>query len=88
MCVKQAKDDTDVFILQTAFKNTLHKLIKMLLFRSIEIIVILTAQTSPNLKFFIPQVRKGSVEHKIYSSTSLNGRYKDHILFLHVFFFL
>jgi hypothetical protein len=86
ICVKQAKDDTDFMIVETALTiSKTNKNATVIVGEDIDILVIMTARTPPNLEIFFLKPEKGKVEQKIYSSSSLEGRYKEHILFVHAF---
>lgn len=75
-----------LYIVQTTLMSAkINRNITIIVGEVVDILVIQTAQTPPILEIFFIKPEKGITEQNIYSSTSLDGIYKEHILFLHVF---
>lgn len=84
--VKQAKDDADVLIVETALMIAkTNKNATVIVGEDVDLLVIMVARTPADLEIFFRKRGKGKVEQNIYSSTSLKRKYKEHILFLHAF---
>ncbi|KMQ87920.1 hypothetical protein RF55_12673 [Lasius niger] len=81
--VKQAQDDADVLIIETALEQSSRN--TTFVGEDADLLVLLLARTPSDRETFFLQPGKGKVETKIYSSLSF-GQYKkskSHLLFLH-----
>ncbi|GBM49658.1 hypothetical protein AVEN_111546-1 [Araneus ventricosus] len=84
--VKQAENDAHVLIVVTALSiSKIQDNSIVIVGEDIYLLVILTARTPPNLENFNLKPEKGKMEQRIYSSRSLEGIWKDNILFLRAF---
>lgn len=83
---KQGKDGTDVLIVKTApMPAKTSKNVSVIVGNDAALLVIMTLWITPNMKLFSLKPGKGKMEQNISSSNSLEGKYKEHILFLHAF---
>ena len=85
---KQAKDDADVLIIETAIEESKPERTAVIVGEDIDLLVILIGRTQLHQEeIFFNKVGKGNVKTQIYSSKSFD-KYplsKKHILFLHAF---
>lgn len=81
--VKQAQDDADVLIIETALEQSTNPVI--VVGEDVDLLVILIARADCNREIFFLKPGKGSVESKMFSSKSFDGhkKSKNHILFWH-----
>ena len=83
---KQARDDADVLIVETAIDESKRQKTAVIIGEDIDLLVILIGRTiSHQHEIFFKKVGKGNVKTEIYSSKSFDKypRSKKHILFLH-----
>ncbi|KAJ8879752.1 hypothetical protein PR048_020360 [Dryococelus australis] len=81
---KQARDDADILIIETALEKSITNS-TALVGEYIEMLVLLIARNPPDKQFYFLKPGKGKLETKIYSSASI-GNYtycQGHISFLH-----
>lgn len=85
---KQATDDADVLIINTAIALSEQQNTVVIIGEDIDLLVILIGRTqSHQQEIYFKKVGKGNVKTQIYSSKSFDQypRIKKHILFLHAF---
>lgn len=84
--VKQAIDDADVLIIETAIKKAVNN-ITIVVGEDVDLLVILTARTPVSQEIFFLKPGKKNIERKLYSSQSfdLHHLIREQILFLHAF---
>lgn len=86
IATKQAKDDADVLIIETAMEVSEKERTAIIIGEDIDLLVLLIGRTqSHHRQIFLKKIGKGTTSTLIYSSKSLD-KYrlcKEHILFLH-----
>lgn len=85
---KQARDDADVLIIETAIEESKHQRTAVIVGEDIDLLVILIGRTqSYDREIFFKKIGKGNVKTQIYSCKSFDKypQTKKHILFLHAF---
>ncbi|GFY63434.1 uncharacterized protein TNIN_241291 [Trichonephila inaurata madagascariensis] len=85
---KQARDDADVLIVETAIEESEHHRTAVIVGEDIDLLVILIGRTQTHQEeVFFKKVGKGNVKTQIYSSKSFDKypHCKKHIFFLHTF---
>lgn len=83
---KQARDDADVLIVETAIEESKSEKTAVIIGQDIDLLVILIGRTlSYEQEIFLKKVGKGNVKTEIYSTKSFDNypHSKTHILFLH-----
>jgi len=84
--VKQATDDADVLIIETAINEAVNN-ITIVVGEDVDLLVILTARALATQEIFFLKPGNKNVERKLYSSQSFDQHHliRDKILFLHAF---
>lgn len=83
--VKQADNDADVLIIETAIEQFNLKNTTIVVGEDVDLLVLLTAQTPTEKKFYFLKPGKAQHQSEIYSSKSLSAfaKCQNHILFLY-----